>query len=380
MPWSGCPTRASAGNRDAAAEQLELPLGADQLHRDGVRGEAGGIGGDDEQRGPQRALAAVGEPADDEHRVGLVDAADPHLPAAEHPLVAVPPRGGADLVRVRPGVGLGDGEGHRERTVGQARQPALLLLLGAEPADHGAADGRGDDHHQQRAARRTQLLQDQRQLDHPAAPAAVLLGNVDPEEAGLADPGPQFVGVAAGAGLPQEVLLPVPGAQVGHGRPQRPQLVALVEVERHAPAPSCSITASNAPASTWAPTATVRERTAPGAGATTGCCIFIASSTSSGCPARTVSPSATCRATTAPGIGAMSEPSCTAAAASGKRGTACRLTDQPSPSTSTQGPSAPTIRRRRSTPSTSRTTSSGLADTRATSSRPSTVRPPRPCR
>ncbi len=45
------------------------------------------------------------------------------------------------------------------------------------------------------------------------------------------------------------------------------------------------MTASTAPASTCAPTTTSTDPTTPAAGATTGCCIFIASSTSNGCPA-----------------------------------------------------------------------------------------------
>ena len=81
MPWSGWPDERVGGQPDVVQEQLELLLRADDLHRDRVRGQARGVGGDDEQRGPQRALAAVGELADDEHRVGLVDPADPHLAA-----------------------------------------------------------------------------------------------------------------------------------------------------------------------------------------------------------------------------------------------------------------------------------------------------------
>ena len=34
--------------------------------------------------------------------------------------------------RVRPGVGFGDGERHGDRAVGDAGQPPLLLVLGAE--------------------------------------------------------------------------------------------------------------------------------------------------------------------------------------------------------------------------------------------------------
>ena len=61
---------------------------------------------------------------------------------------------------------------------------ALLLLLGAEVGDDGGADGGGDHEEEQRAAVRGQLLEDDGQFADPHAAAAVLLGNVDPEEAG----------------------------------------------------------------------------------------------------------------------------------------------------------------------------------------------------
>ena len=88
---------------------------------------------------------------------------------------------------------------------------------------------------------------------NPALPASAHSASVRPPDAGLL----------------QEVGLPVAGAEVGHRRPQRPQLVALVEVQASR-VPSGSITASTAPASTCAPTTTSRERTTPAVGGHNG--------------------------------------------------------------------------------------------------------------
>ena len=128
----------------------------------------------------------VGGAADDEHRLRLVDAGDVDLLAGQDPVAAVAAGGGGDPVRVGAGVGFGDGERHRDRSVGDAGQPALLLLVGAELADDRAVDGGRHHHHQQRAAGRGHLLHHQRQLVHAGAAAAVLLGQVDPDEAEFA--------------------------------------------------------------------------------------------------------------------------------------------------------------------------------------------------
>jgi hypothetical protein len=112
-------------------------------------------------------------------------------------------------------------------------------------------------------------------------------------------------------------------------------------------------------------------------GAVIVCCIFIASSTSTGAPALTSSPSATATETTEPGIGASSEPLATASAGSTKRGTSRRRADPSALSTYTKPgepgtspdecPRVCEVRKRAVTPPTSRTTSSGEAESTRTS-------------
>ncbi len=180
---------------DVVDEHLELLLGADDLHRDRARLEARGVGRHDEQARLELAGPRVLGARDHQHVLGLVDTGDVDLAAVEHPAVAVAAGRGGDVVGVGAGVGLGDRERHRRGAVADARQPALLLLLGAVAADHGAADRRADDHHQQRAALGGQLLADRRDVTDAATTPAVLLGDVDAEVAVLADLQPQVGGL-----------------------------------------------------------------------------------------------------------------------------------------------------------------------------------------
>ena len=62
---------------------------------------------------------------------------------------------------------------------------------------------------------------DERQLVHAGAAAAVLLGQVDAEEAELAGLVPQLVGVLAGARLLEVVVVAVVGGQLGDRLAQR---------------------------------------------------------------------------------------------------------------------------------------------------------------
>jgi hypothetical protein len=70
-----------------------------------------------------------------DHDVGDRGVADPALLAAEHVAVAVAPRLGLEQHGVGAVVGLGQRERADRRQVGHRRQPALLLLLGAEHLD-----------------------------------------------------------------------------------------------------------------------------------------------------------------------------------------------------------------------------------------------------
>src|SRR6478752_447479 len=273
-----------------------------------------------------------------EHRLRLVDTGDEHLLARQDPIAAVAPRGGGDAVGVGSGVGFGDGECHGGRAVGDAGQPALLLLLGAELADDRAVDCGGDDHHQQRRASGGHLLHYQRQLVHAGAAAAVLLGQVDPDEAEFACLVPQFVGVLAGARLLEVVVLPVVGGHGGDRLAQRLLFLGLDEAG-HCESPcSVSTRASTAPTSTCWPGSTLSSASTPSAGAVTVCSIFIASSHTSGCPAVTVSPTAAPMRNTEPGMGARSEPSAMASSGSGKRGSATSCTGPRGESSKTSSP------------------------------------------
>ena len=245
----------------------------------------------------------------------------------QDPVAAVAAGGGGDAVRVRPGVGFGDGERHGDRAVGDAGHPALLLLVGAELGDDRAVDGGGDHHHQQRTAARRQLLHHQRQLVHAGAAAAVLLGQVHPDEAELACLAPQFVGVATGAGLLQVVVRAVVGGQRGDGLAQRLAFLALDE------AGVCSLLFSSHiadvghldPGQNGAhfdllADADVELGQHTVDGAVMVCSIFIASSHTRGCPAVTVSPSARPAGSPRRASGPAASPAATAEPGSGNRG------------------------------------------------------------
>src|SRR6185436_950339 len=126
---------------------------------------------------------------------------------------------------------------------------APLLLVGPVARDHRPADRRADDHHQQRAALRGELLADRGDVADAAAPAAVLLGDVDAEVAVLPHLQPQVGGLAAAAGLLGEVLAPVLRRQPRHLPAQLLALLGLAEAV-HA---LSSTTASTSPAATCCP-------------------------------------------------------------------------------------------------------------------------------
>src|SRR5262249_8825452 len=152
-----------------------------------------------------------------------------------------------------------------------AGQPALFLVVGAEPGDDRRADRGRDDHLQQAAARGGQFLADGREVTDAAAPAAELLGHVHAEVAELACLGPQLVGVLAGLGTLEVVLVPVLGAEVGDRLAQGDPLLALHET--HDGSSSGVTTASTAPTSTWSPVATGSSDSTPVTGATILCSI-----------------------------------------------------------------------------------------------------------
>jgi hypothetical protein len=120
-------------------------------------------------------------------------------------------------VGVRAGIGLGDREGHDRLAARDRGYPPLPLLLRPETADHGAADRRRDNEHQERAAEGRELLRDGGELADAEAAAAVLLGQVHPDEAGRSDGLPQLRGLLAARRPLGVVLVP----ELGADRPDR---------------------------------------------------------------------------------------------------------------------------------------------------------------
>ncbi len=172
---------------DVIEEQRPLPVGAEVGHRDRILRQPGGIGVDDADRRQPELAALAAQPRDAEDRVRVLDAGDVVLLALEQVAVAVAPQLGADLVRVRAGVGLGDRKSDPRRAGRDPAQPALLLLVGAVAREDGAGDPRGDDEHQERGARPRGLLDDYREPLHPHATTAPFAGDVDPREPGRRD-------------------------------------------------------------------------------------------------------------------------------------------------------------------------------------------------
>ena len=147
---------------DVVEEQLELALRADDLHRDLVHVKPGVSVGTTNSAGRRCPVLAVSAVRPTTSTASAWSTPEMHTFCPDS-TQSLPSRRAVVVicVRVRAGVGLGDRERHGDRAVGDAGQPALLLLVGAELADDGAADGRGHHHHQQRAAGGRHLLHHQ---------------------------------------------------------------------------------------------------------------------------------------------------------------------------------------------------------------------------
>ena len=214
------------------------------------------------------------------------------------------------------------------RAVGEAGQPALLLLVGAEPGDDRAADRRGDDHHQQAAAGGAELLQDERRVrTMPPPPPPYSSGRLTPEEAELAGLAPQLVGAAR---------RPWPAARCSRGRTagraRRPPCAG-----RCCSSVSVKFTASiSSPATDdgehgadldLLAGSDVSSVTTPSAGASITVLhlhrLQPEQRLAGVAPGRRA---ATASRTTVPGIGASSEPAAACSAGSRKRGTGRRAT------------------------------------------------------
>ena len=117
-----------------------------------MRGDALRVGVDDEGADALAARLLVGSEVGEREVVARdVEEADPHLRAADHVVVAVPPAGGVHVGDVGARPGLGHARPGEDLTAGERREVALLLLLGAvdedRVADEAARKGEraGDD-------------------------------------------------------------------------------------------------------------------------------------------------------------------------------------------------------------------------------------------
>ena len=145
------------------------------------------------------SLAGIGL-GEDQGDVGDVAHRDPHLVAADRPARVGLRGAGAEARRVRPGVGLREGEAAERLSRAQAWEPLALLLLGAPALDR-SGDERGlhrDDRPRGRVGA-PDLLHDQRVAQVVEAAAAVLLGDRCAEVAHLAEHRGELAVEAAGA-------------------------------------------------------------------------------------------------------------------------------------------------------------------------------------
>ncbi len=117
-------------------------------------------------------------------QVGEAGVGDELLGAVELPAPVWEPGGaGADAHRIGPRCRLGEAVGADTGAIGQARQVALLLRIGAEEDDRQRADpGVRRVRHGEGAGGRDRLVDDQA-ADAVQASTTVLLGNIDAEEA-----------------------------------------------------------------------------------------------------------------------------------------------------------------------------------------------------
>ena len=182
------------------------------------------------QRGTAVGAGRAG-PGDDEDGVGVVDAGDVVLLPAQH-VVASPSRAAVVASRWL-----------LDPASGSVIAKTILLVPLARPGSQRArcsgdavggddltGDGAGDEQQEQRGPVGRRLLADDGELGQPGAAPAVLLGQVDAEEAVVAEGVPQLGGRLAGLGLADVVV----GAELlgdgTHRLAQGPVLVGLGEV------------------------------------------------------------------------------------------------------------------------------------------------------
>ena len=173
------------GHAYVVEEQLGGGLAAQpELALDLAGLEAVGVGGHQERADALRSVATgAGE---DQGHVGPGAVGDEELLAVDDVVAAVPPRPRREVAGVRAGVGLGEAEAAELGRARDARQPLLLLLLGAEPEDRLADQAVGHRHDPaQGGVGSAELLHAEHVGEVVAAEPAVLLGDGQPEETDL---------------------------------------------------------------------------------------------------------------------------------------------------------------------------------------------------
>ncbi len=185
---------------------------------------------DDEPGDPAGAAAWRG---DGEDRVERGDRAAgvPLLLAVDDVVVAVELGLGLHPAGVRAGVFLGQAERDQFLALGDVGKPAFALLFGPAEQDRKRAQGVDRVGHAHPAAGARELLDDEAQVEHAAALAAVLLGDPDARKVGVLDrvvdlPGELLLAVVLGRQRPHDLLRDFLGAlDVLHvlGRQQLPE-------------------------------------------------------------------------------------------------------------------------------------------------------------
>ena len=116
---------------------------------------------------------------------------DERLGAVDDIFVAVTHRPGRDVLQVRSGARFGHGDRRHELAGGHAGQPPALLFFGAEGVDVVGVDRRVDAVAPCGVADEPLFLQEHRLVGEGAATAAVLFGDRDAQQTGVAGPGPR---------------------------------------------------------------------------------------------------------------------------------------------------------------------------------------------
>ena len=128
----------------------------------------------------------------------MVAVGAPLLGAVQDVAVTPPHRGGPEARRVRAGAGLRERVRGEELARRQARQVLRLLRLGAGQEDRQAAERLVEILRRGRRARPGDLLAHEREGEASQVGPAVLLGQPDAVEAGVADCANRFFGVRLG--------------------------------------------------------------------------------------------------------------------------------------------------------------------------------------